>query len=280
MARGRMVATTIALDPEFNGMSDVAQLCFLRAVPHLDRDGLIIGQPAALWATIAPLQSAWLPLMQDIVNEWVRAGLVIVFDTKIGPVLYFDGFHKNQVGLRYDREPPSRLPLPDGYERTADGIRQVSGNLPASIRQPSGKMPQQVEVEVEVEVEDKAAATAATGSPAFSAWLDNMPGTMTPYYHDQLSALVEQHGDRDVVKAIGIACERGKRTLSYVRGILERGVDSPAPKSYKNGANNGTHRQDVEEVDDYDPEFAKRFAEHQARVREQRAAAEASVSLQ
>lgn len=147
MARGRMIATSIALDPEFNAMSDLAQLCFLRAVPHLDKDGLIIGQPAALWATIAPLQQDWLPIMQNIIVEWERAGLVIIFDTKIGPVLYFDGFHKNQVGLRYDREPPSRLPIPDGYERTADGIRQTSGKVPADIRQTSGKVPQQVEVE-------------------------------------------------------------------------------------------------------------------------------------
>jgi len=247
-----MVATTIALDPEFNAMSDTAQLCFLRAVPHLDRDGLIIGQPAALWATIAPLQPAWLPLMQDVVNEWVRAGLVLVFDTKIGPVLYFDGFHKNQVGLRYDREPPSRLPLPDGYERTADGIRQVSGNLPASIRQPSGKLPQQVEVEVEVEVEDKAAtATAAADSPAFRAWLDNISGNMTPIIAERLGALVDEYGERDVVRAITIACERGndKRNIRYVTGILRKGIDSPAPKSYK-GANNGTYRPDVTDDDE------------------------------
>lgn len=159
MARGRMVNTTIALDPEFNAMSAEAQLCFLRTVPHLDRDGLIIGQPAALWATIAPLMPGLLASMPSVIDEWKRAGLIVVFDTKIGPVLYFDGFHRNQIGIRYDREPASRLPLPEGYERTADGIKQVSGKVPESIRQPSGNDPLEVEVEVEVEGGDRACVT-------------------------------------------------------------------------------------------------------------------------
>jgi hypothetical protein len=151
MARGRMINTTIALDPEFNAMSLEAQILFLRTIPHLDRDGLIIGQPAALWATVAPLQPALMATMQDAIDEWVLAGLVEVLPTKIGAVVYFSSFHTNQVGMRYDREPASRLPLPEGYERTADGLRKVADNPPEDIRQESDNPPREDQSEVERE---------------------------------------------------------------------------------------------------------------------------------
>jgi hypothetical protein len=80
-----------------------------------------------------------------------------------------------------------------------------------------------------------------------------------------LSGLIDQHGERDVVKAIGIACDRGKRTLSYVRGILERGVDSPPPKRYQNGANNGTHQSDDRDDDEeLDPAIVAALAAKRA----------------
>lgn len=226
MARGRMISTTIALDPEFNAMTEEAQLCFLRTVPHLDRDGLIIGQPAALWATIAPLMPSLLPRIPTVIAEWQRAGLVQVFDTKIGPVLYFDGFHRNQVGIRYDREPASRYPLPDDCERTPDGIRQVSGNVPLEE-----EVEREVEREVEAEEERPAAAAKSSSvvSPAWQAYTENMPGVVTPVIADQVNALIDDYGDRDVYRAIVIACERNKRSLGYVKGVLERGIDTPKP---------------------------------------------------
>jgi hypothetical protein len=181
MARGRMTNTTIALDPEFNAMSLEAQFLFLRTLPHLDRDGLIIGQPTALWAMIAPLMPQLLAVMPKSIDEWMAAGFVRVIDTKIGPVLYFKRFHDNQIGMRYDREPPSRIPLPEGIERTHNGLIFPSGNLPAIFRQDDGNpptnCPPEVEVEVEVERERVRARVTEKAPP---------PTSHTGYRHEKL----------------------------------------------------------------------------------------------
>lgn len=163
MARGRMINTTIALDPEFNALSPAAQLLFMRTIPHLDRDGLVIGQPTALWAQIAPLMPDYLPLMAGAIDEWAAAGFVRVIPTKIGPVLYFNSFHTNQVGMRWDREPASRIPLPDGIKRTPDGLEFNDGDLTANCRKNDGNPPSngRPEVEVEVEVEREGGGLSA-----------------------------------------------------------------------------------------------------------------------
>ena len=56
MARGRMISCAIATDEDFNNMSVDAQFLFMRAVPHLDRDGLfgeLYTEPHNIRAVIA-----------------------------------------------------------------------------------------------------------------------------------------------------------------------------------------------------------------------------------
>lgn len=121
MARGRMLNQSIAEDVEFNEMSIEAQLMFLRTVPFLDRDGLINGNASVLRGKVAPLLD--LPKsMASVVDEWVNAELVIRYAAGKQTILFFPGFAKNQVGLRYDREAASTYPPPPGYVRTQKGL--------------------------------------------------------------------------------------------------------------------------------------------------------------
>lgn len=174
MARGRMVNHTIAEDAEFNALSVEAQLIYLRTIPHLDRDGLIIGHPSALWGRVAPLMADLLPAMPEIINQMIESGLVISYTHNKTQILFFKGFTKNQIGMRYEREPASTYPAPPGYIRTNHGLEpiskpdtdqtspptngtvphddfgqsvplsQTSGNLPADIRQSSGSAPESI----------------------------------------------------------------------------------------------------------------------------------------
>jgi len=251
MARGRFLNRSIRHDKRLNSVSVEAEYLFLKCVPHLDRDG--ITSYDTLWADVMPLRPGMMDRIPALVQELVAAGLVILYDTDEGAALYFTGFGKNQTGLLYKREAPSRFPPPPGYTHGVDGIEPIatkSRSTRDKVATTSDKtLPK---VEVEVEVEDKAAtATAAADSPAFRAWLDNISGNMTPIIAERLGALVDEYGERDVVRAITIACERGndKRNIRYVTGILRKGIDSPAPKSYK-GANNGTYRPDVTDDDE------------------------------
>src|SRR5678815_227178 len=126
MARGRFVSESIAKDARLNSLSIEGQLLYLMAIPHLDRDGLIDGDPDVLWATICPKRRVFIDAMASFVNEWIAAKLVIRYECDEGSVLWFCGFSKNQTGLRYDREAPSRFPPPP-----ADECRTNSGLTPA-----------------------------------------------------------------------------------------------------------------------------------------------------
>lgn len=144
MAKGRFISRSLARDREFNAMTKPAMLLYLMAVPHLDRDGLITGEPCLLWAEICPWQPEYMQHLDEIVAQWVAAGLVVLYHTdREEPVLHFRGFRKNQSGLKYVREAPSAYPAPPEWQRDAGGlvapvqdeVRTKSGPTPAVVRQ-------------------------------------------------------------------------------------------------------------------------------------------------
>lgn len=174
MARGRMLSTKIAEDEDFNRMSVDAQFMFMRTVPHLDRDGIITGNPTLLWAKIAPLLPQYADKVCDMIAEWVAAGFVLHYtDEKKRSALLFKGFTKNQSGLRYDREARSEFGVPPGYRWTPGGLVEIEcareqngeANEPAD-RPPtnSGKTPAIVPPEVEDQVEDQDQSTLESGN--------------------------------------------------------------------------------------------------------------------
>ena len=171
MARGRMLSVSIADDIDFNNMSMEAQFLFMRTVPHLDRDGLIVGTPLLLLAKVAPLMMDKLnATTSSIIEEWINVGSVIRYQHEKKDVLFFVNFGKNQGGLRYDRESPSSYPPPPGFVRGNDGL--VPDNKPADktpetdgteqLRSNAGVLTEQLPCKVEVEVEEKAATHART----------------------------------------------------------------------------------------------------------------------
>lgn len=122
MARGRFLSTSVAEDDRLSKLSITAELLYLKTIPHLDRDGMISGKAGYLWGRVCPLREDLMVEMPHAINEWVAVGLVTRMDTDTGPVLFFPGFLKNNNLLHYDRESPSRFPVPPGYERTEMGL--------------------------------------------------------------------------------------------------------------------------------------------------------------
>lgn len=188
MARGRMISQSIATDKRFNALTTEAALVFLMTVPHLDRDGLLLADAPVLAGHVCPRREELRPRMQAIIDEWIKQGLVIAFESEDGTVLFFTGFSKNQAGMRYDREPKSTLPVPPGYIRTETGLEPVEtqpvapkipppngsappsdGKLPANGRQNDGSLPpeeKRSEREKEREVEGKGNGARAREEPA------------------------------------------------------------------------------------------------------------------
>lgn len=149
MARGRMINQSIATDKRLNLLSIEAQLVYLMAIPHLDRDGLILGESYMLASQVCPRRPELAAGMIDIIAEWIALGLVMQYEGKEDPILFFVGFSKNQGGLRYDRETPSQFPPPPGYRRIETGLEpdpnympsRDSGNSPTLFRQQSDSTP-------------------------------------------------------------------------------------------------------------------------------------------
>lgn len=239
MARGRFISESVAKDLRLNSLSVEAELVYLMTVPHLDRDGLIEGDPDVLWGKVCPKRRQFLDSMATYIQEWASADLVLVYDSDDGPVLWFRGFTKNQQGMRYEREAPSRFPPPP------------SGKTPDKLPTNSGGSPDEIPYKVEVKDQEQVKAEAERAAPppaaaaidpdvarVWEAWNANMPGIRTPVITDGVNALLEEYSAAEIIKAISIACERHKRNLGYVRGILERGVFSQAPP----GTNGGDYR--------------------------------------
>jgi len=231
MARGRFISESVAKDARLNSLSVEAQLVYLMTVPHLDRDGLIEGDPDVLWGTVCPKRRQFLDRMAEFIQEWAKAELVLMYDSDDGPVLWFKGFAKNQMGMRYDREAPSKFPPPPD-SATPDQLRTNSGNCRAEVKD---------QVEVKDEGKAEAAAPAAVNDRAqlWAFWERNMPGTRTPVIVDAVNALLDDYSVAEVEEAITIACKQNKRTLRYVEGILSKGAFSTSPSTTAQATNNG-----------------------------------------
>ena len=220
MARGRMLSTTIATDKRLADLSLIEEYLFLKTVPHLDRDGLILGDASLLWAQVAPRRPNLLSETANAVIAWANADLIIAYDTPDGLALYFPGFAKNQVGFRYDREPASTIACPPGYVRTTaglvpDGSQQSSGNLPDNFRQSSGNLPAEVKG---IEVKEKgkeppppSSFESAAAGQAQAAKLQRLNDQVSPALRTPLAnALLDVTGKRRLADVGG---QEGDRLL-------------------------------------------------------------------
>lgn len=123
MADGRMLRRTLAWDARFAQLSEQAGLLYLMAIPHLDVDGRMLGHPAAVRGTVAPMlaeRHGWTDGdVEGWIGEWQstrdedghHCPLVWWYGVGGTLVLEFRGFAKNQR-LRRDREAASLFPPP------------------------------------------------------------------------------------------------------------------------------------------------------------------------
>lgn len=123
MAKGRLISSEIARDPELNAMSIEALLCYILAFTNLDRDGLIDAHPNKLWATVCPMQTTLFDQLPRLVDEWIRTGKVVRYPIGGGQyALFFKDFRKYNLRLKYHNEAESVFPPPPGWMRSKAGL--------------------------------------------------------------------------------------------------------------------------------------------------------------
>lgn len=120
MANGRFISKSISYDERLNELSLLSHFLYVQCIPHLDRDGLLTGERGAIKAMAVPARDEIdHAIVAACIEEWKALELVTEYRSgRHGTALFFHGFHKNQVGMRYDRETPSRYDCPPGYQRT------------------------------------------------------------------------------------------------------------------------------------------------------------------
>lgn len=240
MAAGRFISISVAEDVRLNNISVEAQMMYLMTVPHLDRDGIINGNPSVLRGRVCPLREDFITKMPAIINEWVQSGLVIKYTNGDDTALWFKGFAKNNPLTHYAREKASKFAPPPGYIRGAKGLESVkecntpdiSGNPPDT----SGKNPLRSEVEVEVDhsldgsdEDDEPATPTELTEPTLSEQvfdrLEEEWSIVNPSQMDGHMALATRYGYEAWVAGLE-KCTKGKRSShAYVEKAICSAID-------------------------------------------------------
>jgi hypothetical protein len=188
VAEGRLLNKRVCQDRAVHALSgDTSRFLFVCTLPHLDRDGRVIGDPALLKALVAPRRDdISTEQMEAYIREWALEELVIWYEAAGERWLEFPSFRANQPNLRWDREPPSMIPCASSGHRIVgedlptveaqpEDCRQSAGNVPDDIRQDARDTPAEdrrdtgevpvSEVSREVRKEEGTRASARADSP-------------------------------------------------------------------------------------------------------------------
>lgn len=189
---------------------------YLMAIPHLDRDGLILGDAMPFWGKVCPRRNEYMTHMDTIIAEWIAVGLVCSYESDEGRILFFFGFGKNQTGMRYDREAPSNFPAPPNYVRTSNGLEKSSDGLtPEELRTDSGLTPAQYKVN-------------KSNTAADVVWREVVDsfqreiGVVTESISEEMKAYYAEMGGPILIDAFREASRNNVRKWSYVDSILKK----------------------------------------------------------
>ena len=172
MAEGRFISRSIAHSYDLAGVSLQAAFLFTWCIPHLDRDGRMVGDPILVKSMACPLRPELDPdRIEGALAELADAGLVAWYHAGGKRVLEFPKFRRHQKGLRYEREAESKFPPPSDPEsrhiRTPAKVRSNSGegpeasrNVADEVRGDRGPSPAEVKGSEEKLSQGKAAARA------------------------------------------------------------------------------------------------------------------------
>lgn len=144
------MSKSISLSEQLEGVSLEAALLFSWCIPHLDAEGRMLGNAAAVKATAVPLRrEITLKKLPLLLYELARAPkddrgrpLVYWYEVQNRALLEFPGFPDHQRGQRKNREAKSRLPghkHPDAKDLTPN-----SGVGPELVRSRSGVGPDEL----------------------------------------------------------------------------------------------------------------------------------------
>jgi len=137
MPRGRFINKSITFDRRFNALAtDGARVGWMLAMLHLDVEGRILGDPAALKAILFPRRTdITVEDMEEWRNDWICQGMAILYRDDDGEeYLHFPAFLQHNK-VNPERETASQYPEPTEENMiTPDLLRSNSGPTPDLLR--------------------------------------------------------------------------------------------------------------------------------------------------
>jgi len=146
MARGRFLSKDVSTSEKLADLpDDFHRLLWSWCVPHTDRDGRLPGSARALRAIVVPLTDRSLDEVESTIVDLCQAKLMLRYQdpNRDGLVLLMLRHEEHQVGMRYDREAPSKYgPPPDNIRTNAGPVPSVGNDTAtAEVRPKSGTPP-------------------------------------------------------------------------------------------------------------------------------------------
>lgn len=125
MARGRMIDKRISKSNKLSELkSDRSRVLYFMIYPHLDQDGKFSGDPTEIKEDCCPRLKYSIQKIAESMVDLHNVGLLILYEENENPYIQYTKFDDFQIGMRKDRESPSKIPNPDI-------VRSKSGVTPA-----------------------------------------------------------------------------------------------------------------------------------------------------
>lgn len=137
MARGRMINKQLAKSRRFDALEDdFSRLLYCMLLPHADRDGRLEGDPHLVKAMCFPRRDdVSCRKIADSLRQITATGLIEWYEVDEEAYIEISKFKENQEGLRYDREPESRIQAPCGtLPAVAGSLPEDDGSLPVEVK--------------------------------------------------------------------------------------------------------------------------------------------------
>jgi hypothetical protein len=160
MARGRMIDKRIAKSKKLAALKhDRSRVLYFMILPHLDVEGKFTGDPEEIKEDCCPKLKYSVRKIAESVVELADEKLLILYEVDDRPFIKYMKFDDFQVGIRKDKEAPSRIP--DSVRTRDVPTPSLYLNLKLKLRK-EGKKKKEIYFDFEqrkffnIKIEDKA----------------------------------------------------------------------------------------------------------------------------
>ncbi|MEK5036386.1 DnaD domain protein [Paenibacillus sp. FSL R7-0302] len=260
MAEKRMLSKVISISEKVNELPNIFDmLLYTWMIPHADDFGRLAGSPGKIKALVVPMLEKSIKDIRESLHVLDHQGLILWYEVDGERVVQIQQFEKHQQGLHKR----TRSKFPD-FPGTSGNVQETPSELKGTElnrTEENGteeKRREQEQNGIEGSMSDSPDAAEDEylygGGPlpsisdAFRMFENEGFGTISDITKDQLNEFIQDYTEKWLCEAMKKAVLAGKRTLSYVQGILKRwkaeGIDEPwtkdkPPEQTSNRGNRG-----------------------------------------